>query len=69
MWNPCFRVLSYYQHVSLVITYIYYRRNYFSANTDVDNSVEVTHEEVLQAAKEAGNRACNFVTRIIKEIQ
>ena len=28
---------------------------HFSANTDVDNSVEVTHEEVLQAAKEAGN--------------
>ncbi|KAE9551502.1 hypothetical protein FO519_005296 [Halicephalobus sp. NKZ332] len=39
------------------------------ANTDADNSVEVTHEEVLQAAKEAGNRACNFVIRIIEEIQ
>jgi len=39
------------------------------ANTDVDNSVEVTHEEVLQAAKEAGNRACNFVTRIIEQLE
>ena len=49
-------------------TYIL-QKNHFSANTDVDNSVEVTHEEVLQAAKEAGNRACTFVSRIIEEIQ
>lgn len=40
----------------------------YSANTDPDNSVEVTHDEVLQAAKEAGNRACTFVTRIIEKI-
>jgi purine-nucleoside phosphorylase len=39
------------------------------ANTDADNSVEVTHEEVLAAAKEAGFRACNFVTKIIERIE
>lgn len=41
----------------------------YSANTDADNSVEVTHEEVLAAAKEAGFRACNFVTKIIERIE
>ncbi|KAI1710623.1 phosphorylase superfamily domain-containing protein [Ditylenchus destructor] len=34
-------------------------------NTDADSSVEVSHEEVLQAGKEAGHRACKFVTLIL----
>jgi purine-nucleoside phosphorylase len=39
------------------------------ANADADNAVEVTHEEVLQAAKEASERACRFVSRIVKDIE
>uniref|UniRef100_A0A7E4W760 Purine nucleoside phosphorylase n=1 Tax=Panagrellus redivivus TaxID=6233 RepID=A0A7E4W760_PANRE len=38
------------------------------ANTDADNSVEVTHEEVLEAAREAGDHACTFVTEIISRV-
>ncbi|KAI1701899.1 phosphorylase superfamily domain-containing protein [Ditylenchus destructor] len=34
-------------------------------NTDADSSVEVSHKEVLQAGKEAGHRACKFVTLIL----
>ncbi|KAK6015911.1 purine nucleoside phosphorylase I, inosine and guanosine-specific [Ostertagia ostertagi] len=36
------------------------------ANTDVDNAVLVSHAEVLQTAKEAGDRASKFVKEIIK---
>ncbi|KIH63995.1 hypothetical protein ANCDUO_05700 [Ancylostoma duodenale] len=35
------------------------------ANTDADTSVTVSHEEVLQIAKEAGDRASKFVKEII----
>uniref|UniRef100_A0A1I7WN27 Purine nucleoside phosphorylase n=1 Tax=Heterorhabditis bacteriophora TaxID=37862 RepID=A0A1I7WN27_HETBA len=35
------------------------------ANLDADNSVEVSHEEVLQTAKEAGHRASMFVKEVI----
>uniref|UniRef100_A0A1I8ASU4 Purine nucleoside phosphorylase n=1 Tax=Steinernema glaseri TaxID=37863 RepID=A0A1I8ASU4_9BILA len=38
------------------------------ANLDADNSVEVSHEEVLETAKEASQRACNFVNEIIESI-
>ncbi|WKY05767.1 hypothetical protein Q1695_006178 [Nippostrongylus brasiliensis] len=38
------------------------------ANTDVDTSVVVSHEEVLQTAKEAGNRASQFVKEIIRQL-
>uniref|UniRef100_A0A7I4YMZ7 Purine nucleoside phosphorylase n=1 Tax=Haemonchus contortus TaxID=6289 RepID=A0A7I4YMZ7_HAECO len=35
------------------------------ANTNVDNAVVVSHEEVLQTAKDAGDRASKFVKEII----
>jgi purine-nucleoside phosphorylase len=38
------------------------------ANTDVESAVEVSHEEVLDAARQASERACKFVSQIIKEI-
>ncbi|KAK0399887.1 hypothetical protein QR680_003257 [Steinernema hermaphroditum] len=38
------------------------------ANLDADNSVEVSHEEVLETAKEASQRACAFVSEIIANI-
>ncbi|CAJ0602657.1 unnamed protein product [Cylicocyclus nassatus] len=34
-------------------------------NTDADTSVDVTHAEVLQTAKEAGDRASSFVKELI----
>jgi purine-nucleoside phosphorylase len=37
-------------------------------NDDADTSVEVSHEEVLQTAKEASVRACRFVSRIIDSL-
>lgn len=37
------------------------------ANTDADHSVVVSHEEVLQTAKEAGHRASLFVKEIISQ--
>ncbi|VDK46860.1 unnamed protein product [Gongylonema pulchrum] len=39
------------------------------SNTDLDISVEVKHEEVLEVTREAGQRACNFVSEIIAEEQ
>ncbi|KAI6200413.1 Purine nucleoside phosphorylase [Aphelenchoides besseyi] len=38
------------------------------ANTDVDNSVEVSHAEVLSAAKQASDRACRFVAQVVSEL-
>ncbi|CAJ0574535.1 unnamed protein product, partial [Mesorhabditis spiculigera] len=39
------------------------------ANFDTENAVEVTHEEVLQAAKENGKRAAAFVKGILAEMK
>ncbi|CAI4228125.1 unnamed protein product [Auanema sp. JU1783] len=36
------------------------------ANLDADNSVEVSHEEVLQTAKEGGARASAFVKKLLE---
>ncbi|TMS38454.1 hypothetical protein L596_005176 [Steinernema carpocapsae] len=38
------------------------------ANLDADNSVEVSHEEVLETAKEASARACKFVLEIVQNL-
>ncbi|UMM31438.1 hypothetical protein L5515_012913 [Caenorhabditis briggsae] len=38
------------------------------ANLDADQSVEVSHEEVLDIAKQAGERASRFVSDIIQEL-
>ncbi|VDD91568.1 unnamed protein product [Enterobius vermicularis] len=38
------------------------------ANLDADVAVEVKHEEVLETAKEASQRACNFVTAIVEQL-
>ncbi|CAJ0937329.1 unnamed protein product, partial [Mesorhabditis belari] len=38
------------------------------ANLDADNSVEVSHEEVLQAASENGARAAQFVKGILEKL-
>lgn len=38
------------------------------ANLDTDTAVKVTHEEVLQIAKEGGERATAFVREIIRRI-
>ncbi|KHJ89140.1 hypothetical protein OESDEN_11045 [Oesophagostomum dentatum] len=34
-------------------------------NTDADTAIDVTHTEVLQTAKEAGDRASSFVKELI----
>ncbi|KAK5985100.1 Purine nucleoside phosphorylase I inosine and guanosine-specific [Trichostrongylus colubriformis] len=38
------------------------------ANTDADSAVNVSHEEVLHTAKEAGDRASKFVKDIIRHL-
>lgn len=38
------------------------------ANQDVDNSVEVSHQEVLDTARAASDRACRFVSQIVSEL-
>uniref|UniRef100_A0A0N5AEV2 Purine nucleoside phosphorylase n=1 Tax=Syphacia muris TaxID=451379 RepID=A0A0N5AEV2_9BILA len=38
------------------------------ANLDANAAVEVKHEEVLEIAKEASQRACNFVSEIVANL-
>uniref|UniRef100_A0A914W3D3 Purine nucleoside phosphorylase n=1 Tax=Plectus sambesii TaxID=2011161 RepID=A0A914W3D3_9BILA len=38
------------------------------ANQEADTAVEVSHEEVLVAAKEASERACKFVSGIVEKL-
>jgi hypothetical protein len=39
-----------------------------SANKDADSAVEVSHTEVLEAAKMASTRACAFVESVIESM-
>ena len=39
------------------------------ANLETDGAVKVTHEEVLQTAKEGGERATTFVREILNRLQ
>lgn len=38
------------------------------ANAEVENAVEVSHEEVLDTARQASERACKFVAQIVSEM-
>ncbi|CAD5219114.1 unnamed protein product [Bursaphelenchus okinawaensis] len=38
------------------------------ANLDLENSVEVSHQEVLDTARAASDRACKFISQVVYEL-